>query len=52
MREREECSLVADFDSVTEKGLALQMLATSQNHKTDFYSVWFMQQKVNMTHTG
>lgn len=30
-------SLVVDFDSVNEKGLALGMLATSQNHRTDFY---------------
>lgn len=42
---REERSLVADFYSVNEKGLALQMLATSQTHKTDFYSLWFMQKK-------
>lgn len=29
-------SLVVDFDSVNEKGLALGMMATSQNCKTDF----------------
>lgn len=31
--------MVVDFDSVSEKGLALGMLATSQNHKTDFYNL-------------